>query len=262
MKKLFLSLALASAVAFANAQDMTSKKGVPILPESGDWSISFDAVPFLNYIGNAFNGTSNNSVFAGWADTSNFTIVGKWVRDNNMAYRGKVRIGFGSMSSDNIHATANPSAPANTTVTDETSVSNMNITLSGGIQKWRGKGRVQGYYGAELGFTIGSGPDTSYTYGDPLDASWNPGPRTKEINAGSTFGINLRGFIGVEYFLAPKMSIAAEYGWGIAFSSTGEGEVTGEGLPTPPATQKTGGSSRFGIDTDNSGGSILLAFYF
>jgi hypothetical protein len=42
MKKLFLTLTLASAVAFANAQDMTSKKGVPILPEANDWSISFD----------------------------------------------------------------------------------------------------------------------------------------------------------------------------------------------------------------------------
>jgi hypothetical protein len=262
MKKLFLSLALASAVAFANAQDMTSKKGVPILPESGDWSISFDAKPIINYFGNLANGDSDNSTTINWADPNGMTIVGKMIRDNDVALRGKLRIGINSRTTESIVPTADPNAPANTMVTNEMKVSSMNIGLAGGIQKYRGKGRLKGYYGAELGFSIGSGSDTTFTYGDPLDSNWNAGPRVTEIDAGGTFGVSLRGFIGVEFFFAPKMSVGAEYGWGLALNSQGEGETSMEGLPTSPAAVKTGKTSSFSLDTDIAGGAIWLSFYF
>ena len=35
----------------------------------------------------------------------------------------------------------------------------------------------------------------------------------------SSFGVILRAFIGAEYFIAPKISITAEYGWGFGFTS-------------------------------------------
>lgn len=259
MKKLFLMISLASAVAFANAQDMTSKKGTPILPEAGDWSIGFNAVPVLNYFGNLANGDNDNSASIDWADPIGMTIMIKMMKDESTAYRGKIRLGINSGSNETY---VGSTTTANAQVLNKTEWSSMNIGIGAGIQKYRGKGRLKGYYGAELGISLGSGPDSTYTYGNALDSTLNPGPRTKEYNVGSTFGIDLRGFIGVEYFFAPKMSVSAEYGWGLALSSRGEGETISEQAVGTPSPGKTGGTSKFGIDTDNASGSILLSFYF
>ena len=276
MKKLFLTVALAAAVAGVNAQDMNSKRGTPILPESGDWSIGFDAAPWLQYFGNLMSNSGNNSANAAYQQTQ--TIVGKMMKDENTAYRVKVRLGFGSNTFNNIidqdGSTSNPPA----TVTDELKTSGMNITLGGGIQKYRGKGRLRGFYGAEAGIMLGSSKET-YSYGNafsttnnsPTSTDWSSGQavpatsRPTEWKAGSTFGFNLRGFIGAEYFFAPKMSIGAEYGWGLGLSSTGEGESTVEfwnGIGTTSQTGKTGKSSSFAVDVDNASGAIVLSLYF
>lgn len=77
MKKSVLVIALAFGVTGAFAQDLTSKKGEPILPEAEDWAISMDATPIFNYIGNAFNGsTANSAPGASWLNTDQ-TIIGK-----------------------------------------------------------------------------------------------------------------------------------------------------------------------------------------
>ena len=279
MKKIILSAALATAMISANAQDMMSKKGTPILPEAKDWSIGFDAAPLLGYFGNLFNNTVDNSVSASYQQ--NMMLVGKMMKDENTAMRAKLRIGFGSNSNDAIlnqdGSTSNPPA----TVTDNRKISSMNFNIGAGIQKYRGKGRLKGFYGAEAGIGIGSSK-TTYTYGNafsstnpaPTSSSWggvnpNPGTRVTEDKNGSTFGINLRGFIGAEYFFAPKMSLSAEYGWGLGLSSTGEGETTTEfwdgGATTPgvkTVTSKSGKSSNFNLDVDNAGGQIVLSMYF
>jgi hypothetical protein len=282
MKKLFLSLALASAVAFAtNAQDMTSKKGVPILPEAGDWSIGFDATSLIQYFGNLANGSTNNN--SSLSPQENFTLVGLYVKDESTSYRAKLRIGFGSTTQDNLvyQDVTTPATPP-ATVTDEKKTSAMNITIGGGIQKNRGKGRLRGIYGAELGIMLGSGK-TEYTYGNPFSATFTTpnstmdwvnlpnngvatGSRTTVQKNGSTFGIQLNGFIGAEFFFAPKMSISAEYGWGLMMNSTGEGETSTETINTTGngglvTTAKSGKSSAFSIDVMNAG-SIVFHCYF
>ena len=279
MKKLFLSLALASAVAFANAQDMTSKKGVPILPEAGDWSIGFDATNLIQYFGNLANGNPNNTN-SSLGSQESFTLVGLYVKDENTAYRGKLRIGFGSTTQENL-VVQDVTTPANppAMVADERKTSGMNITIGGGLQKMRGKGRLKGIYGGELGIMLGSG-STEYTYGNPFSATfqtpvstdWNTlssGPvssRTTEQKNGSTFGIQLNGFIGAEFFFAPKMSLSAEYGWGLMMNSTGEGETTTESWnaannAVQSTTSKSGKSSSFSLDVMNAG-SIVFHCYF
>jgi len=88
---------------------------------------------------------------------------------------------------------------------------------------------------------------------------------------GSTFVLSLRGFIGVEWFVAPKVSIGAEYGWGLHMQSTGEGtrtveeykllnNATAESLQT--REEKIGGTSSFAIDTDNNDARLKLLFHF
>jgi len=283
MKKLILTVALASAAAFVNAQDMMSKRGTPILPESGDWSIGFDAAPLINYFGNFFSDAGNNSANAQYQEP--FTIVGKMMKDENTAIRAKVRIGIGSYKDENLVPQDGSTATPTPTVADSWKTSTMNVTLGAGIQKFRGKGRLKGFYGAEAGIMLGSGKHT-YEYGnafstanpaptttdwddyDPMTGTWNTvsaGSRTTEQKEGSSFGFNLRGFIGAEYFFAPKMSIGAEYGWGLGLMSWGEGEVTSEGwngTGVATATSKTGKSSNFVVDVDNASGSVVLSLYF
>ena len=154
----------------------------------------------------------------------------------------------------------------------------------------RGKTRLQGYYGGDFLFWM-TGAKTTYDYGNALDgvnntdasASSNnfggniigvgPGSgRVTENKSGSTLGIGLFGFIGAEYFILPKISVGAEYSWGVSFSTTGEGEVTtesvgGVGPVVGKITTKTAGGSSFGIDNSINGngsgtGSLRIMFHF
>jgi hypothetical protein len=267
MKKSVILTAFAFSAASAFAQDLTSKKGFPILPEAGDYSISFDAVPFLNFVfdktrimsaapASSAGGALNYSV--------PFTIVGKYMKDANTAYRGIVQIGFNRVSEDQF--VGKVGSTTGETVTDNEVTSTSDIILGGGLQFYRGKGRLRGYYGGDGLLSIQSGPSKSYTYGNAINAE-NPVliPREKEDKAGMEFGIRVRGFIGAEYFFAPKMSIGAEFGWGLGISSEGEGENTTEfwdGTAVKSNTVKTGGTSTFNMGVDNAGGAINLAIYF
>src|SRR3954470_24487786 len=92
MRKFILTVALAATTVIAGAQTLTSKNGTPILPENGDWSIGFDAVPVLNYFGNMFNNTANNSINMNYSHGNSGTIFGKMVLEGGKAYRAKVGI--------------------------------------------------------------------------------------------------------------------------------------------------------------------------
>lgn len=245
MKKSLLIIAMFISAA-ATAQDMTSKKGTPILPESGDWSIGVGANSTLEYFGNLMNGNNNAPSFD-WAN--NQIITGKMMKDENTAYRAYVRLGLGSTKAEMQDVDTDGDGLADID-SAEVKTSATNIALGAGLQKYRGKGRLKGIYGAEAMIMLG-GNKTTVTATD----------YDSENKAGSTFGFGVRGFIGAEYFFAPKMSLGGEFGWGISLESTGEGEnTTTQGGTT--TTSKTGKSSSFGFDTDNASGSIILSLYF
>ncbi|MFM2206333.1 MAG: hypothetical protein RL213_308 [Bacteroidota bacterium] len=242
MKKTILIVAATVATLAASAQ-MTSKKGTAILPESGDWSIGVDASGAIEYFGNMLNGGNNGDL--SWDFTNGDQVItGKMMKDANTAYRVGLRLGFGS-------TTTTVGSPA-TGAMSETKDSYNNIGLSAGLQKYRGKGRLQGIYGAEAAIGL-SGAKTEWSYnGTPADGS----PLSSKD--GSTFSFGVRGFIGVEYFFAPKMSLGGEFGWGLGISSTGASEDTYQNVNA----QEGDSGSSFGIDTDRAGGAINLSFYF
>ncbi len=269
MKKTTFILALAFGISNVFAQDLTSKKGEPILPEAGDWSVGIGADPFLNYVGNFIGGNGLNT-----APTMNFlstnqTILGKYFKDEKTAYRAGIRLNFGSIST----TTKVPVIPATTPVSyvdDVTKVGGSNIGITAGMEMRRGKTRLQGFYGAEAGISFGTGK-TTMTYGNALSADNPLASRTKEIKAGTTFGLGIRAFIGAEYFILPKIALGGEFGWGVAIATTGEGETTTEGwdgTTVQTTTTKTGKSSSFGVDTDNinsvfgPAGNIRLSLHF
>jgi hypothetical protein len=290
MKKIITTLALAlSFTAFAQ-DGLTSKKGEPILPEAGDWAIGIDATPFLDYAGNFF-GKQNSNTAPTWNFQSwNSMILGKYFVEEKKAYRAGIRLGFGSttqremvadrskpVSSLTVFPTADPM------VENTWKRSQRNIGLTGGLEIRKGKTRLQGYYGGEVGLYL-AGMKDKFTYGNALAPTATPAvvvtnddafsgvtnviasppiqgvigsARATEIKWGSTFGFGLRGFIGAEYFILPKMAIGGEFGWGLMFSSTGKSKSTWESIgnassPTVGTTTIEGSKSgSFGIDTDN-----------
>jgi len=299
MKKMFLTLVSVFAVlAILNAQDLTSKKGEAYLPEADDWAIGVDAAPFLNY----FGGFLSNAGAA--APTWNFfpgtqTIFGKMFIDSETAYRGKIQIGFGSNSVTDMVADRNvatpPAYPALPALVENKWVNSGSVIgLSAGLEKRRGSTRLQGFYGAEGGIFMASSKD-AFTYGNNLVApnAGNPGvtvdaddifagsgniindtygnaARVLERKNGSVFGLGLRGFIGAEYFILPKLSLAGEFGWGLNIASQGKtvvdiesiGAVAGGGQVTGQQTLEGVKAGGFNLNTDNFGACIYMIFHF
>jgi len=334
MKKSIALVALAFGVTNAFAQDLTSKKGEPFLPEAGEWSVAIDATPVLNYFGNFFGKTAPNAAPT-WNNYSlNQTITGKKIIDANTAYRATVRIGLDNQK--NKHAVSEFAAPATGDVAalsetadqkfDTRRASTRNIVLGVGMEKRRGKTRLQGIYGADL-LVWGGNTKESFKYGNDLtqsdDAStafnenldvtngtyttdWNTidptfasnntttitgytqvdGARALKRKTNGKIGVGVRAFVGVEYFVAPKISIGGEFGWGIGYELKTKNKATwdAEGTGTAVgATQESGtikskdatnGGGSFVIDTDRNAinsatynlmggsGTLRLNFYF
>ena len=246
MKKSLLILAMLIGGAVTAQDNMTSKKGTPILPEAGDWSIGIGANSTLNYFGNLMNGNNSAPSFD-WQSSTN-VIRGKIMIDANTGFRLGLRLGFGSN-------TETEEAP-NAGDLKETKTSGMDINLMAGIEKRRGKGRLQGVYGGEAGIGLGS-KKTKYTYNG--NAILNEPLEKKE---GGTFMFSLGGFIGAEYFFAPKMSVSGEFGWGLMLKSTGEDDNSNADGNGGSTSSKGGKSSEFKFDTNNAEGAIVLNFYF
>lgn len=297
-----VAMALVAGLFTANAQDLTSKKGEPILPEEGDWGIGIDATPFLNYAGNFF-GKSNPNTAPSWNFlTSNNTIVGKYFKDATTAYRAGIRLGIGSNKVTELEAnrsttyTPGSNIEKYATVENSAKYSTTNIGLTGGLEMRKGKTRLQGFYGGELGIFFGSNK-TTYTYGNALNPSGTPPvvvhndddidgsnltsnsiapnqvgqARVTERKTSGVFSFGIRGFIGVEYFILPKISLGGEFGWGIGIQNNGKTTTTYETQSTSASGtvsyEKKNGST-FKVDTDNNNsffgptGSLRLNFYF
>ncbi len=275
MKKVLITVFVLGFVFMTNAQDLKSKKGFPILPQAGDWVIGINAIPVLNYFGNLNNGTFNNATQWQFSNDQN-ALYGKYYVTDKMAYRGRLRIG---MNSNTNKAFVQDDETADEQVEDSWKNAQTMIVLSAGLEKRKGNGRLQGFYGAEAGILLGSEKDT-YEYGNEFSSTntfpttndfgtniTGPGMRITEDKAGSVFGFSARAFIGVEYFFAPKVSIAGEFGWHLNIISQGEGEQTEESWDAAnnavdEAATKTAGLGQFGLDTDNIDGAILLLFHF
>jgi hypothetical protein len=301
---LYSSLVIATVV---NAQSTTttaatedptlkSKKGTPILPESGEYALGVAANPFLGYVGNFFHGTatSGSPAFATPGNPlNNIALFGKKMLPQGFtktAYRARLLMNLGTLSNRATIAqdTAFGTALDPKFVTDVQTIKRNDIVIAAGKEWRRGKGRVQGIYGFE-GIVNFSTLNYKYTYGNTMD-SINNAPLTTNLGnnnivagvapradirkvsekTGTTFGLGARGFVGVEYFFAPKISIGGEFGYTLGYSYQGKGTVTTEQWESVTAKTKqvtqqvynNNGIRSFGLGLDNLGGSINLLFYF
>ncbi len=308
MKKSIALVAMAFGVTSAFAQDLTSKKGEPFLPEAGDYMIGVDANPFLNYVGNFFGKAgaasgvgSNQAPTWNYLNANSNIITGKYFKDATTAYRVGIRLGYDSKTTKKYLSDVTetgivyPALPSQKE--DKMAHKSSTIGLTVGIEKRKGKTRLQGFYGAEL-MVWGSSKKDKYTYGQSVDGTTaglqnvtalntsdfsgvanvlganvnssigvagETSSRVTSRKVGGGFGAGVRAFIGAEYFVAPKISIGGEFGWGIGYMTGGKTVTTVESIGgTSPAksdvtkTEKNGG--HFVIDTDannSTTGSIL-----
>lgn len=275
MKKIYLVIvlfSLISAMAYTQDSVLTNKRGVPILPQAGDWSIGIDARPFFEIF--KYDSDVNFNFI------TDQTIIFKRYCTNKRAHRGMLRVGFDSYQDDEYVIMDGQVVPDPTvTVTDERTYNNTIVSLGYGME-WRlGYGRLQAFYGPQLILSYESESE-SYVYGNSFSMT-NPNPTTYNFGSnipeegkrvtyceqGFNYSAFLRGFVGVEYFIAPKISVGGEFGWGVSFTSESEGKENVQSWdPSNGAVKdeiyKTGGSTYFGFDTDNFGGAIYFLFHF
>ncbi|NSW45446.1 MAG: hypothetical protein HPY79_06510 [Bacteroidales bacterium] len=286
MKKVTVLLSVMLFVAFiTNAQEeLKNKQGVPILPAAGDYALGIDATPVFNFFGNfvkinsavAFNDPSSWN----FVNTNN-AIFAKYFVDAKTAYRANIRIGLTS-TTDKEYVMQDGQSDPLVTVEDKAKIGNTNIILGLGMEKRRGVSRLQGFYGAEAQILF-AGSSKKYTYGNAFSSS-NTTPtmtnfdaadpnvlgasaRITKSKSGSTIGLGVRAFAGVEYFIAPKFSVGGEFGWGLTIATQGDGKLTTEAWDFANSTvktteTKTGGGGYMGFDTDNFGGCIYMMFHF
>lgn len=287
-----------------NAQSIVNKDGDTILPQKGQWGISLDATKLIK-----------DARFDFSSGTQAITV--KYFKSNSTAIRIGARIGVSSYVTkekeiDRLAATstiiAYPAAePLKTNTWTRTSTV---WGISGGIEKRRGTGRLVGVYGVEGGLFISTLTD-NFSYGNALSADPSAPVTVSSADAISSavFGsannidtvpaiqgvqgsaritvrknspaltIGARAFIGAEYFVVPRMSIGAEFGWGLTLSyagrietqyeSIGQSNIQGNTARAVNRTTIDGGTSNFTIlDTDNANGiggasaSIRLNVYF
>jgi len=250
---------------------MVSKRGVNILPEAGEIGLG------VEFFGNAFNGNVGNTGSFEFVDNTN-SIVGKYMLTESSDIRARLRIGKGTSTDvEYIMKDTLPVPDPMVTVEDIYKSSYSNIVFGVGYEMSRGKGRVQGFYGGEL-FMQYMSYSTDYEYGNDFTPDFtNPNTtnfftgnitgtgRVLETNGMNTFTFGVRGFIGVEYFFTPKVSIGGEFGWAFGMSKTSDYtsvEEQWDGLQIQEVESKTAGGSSWALDTDNASGGVFLTFYF
>lgn len=279
MSLAFVAVMIVNSV---SAQELVSKKGFKILPEAGDYSLGFNAIPLVDLALNfskIMDNTGQTAQHLGYVNGFNQVIVGKYFMTETMAIRGKVGINTARTSATTYFDDPKDvfTTPADPTkwgeIKDVHVTSTTDIILCGGVEYRRGHNRLQGFYGGEalLGFKMISAKNTwgvemnqeaitnGYTNGDGSVLSG----RVLSTSAGTAITFGVRGFAGVEYFFAPKMSIAGEFGWGLGLKTTPRGKTVNENwtaanVVEEKETKGTAKGSGFGFQVDNGFGQNLL----
>lgn len=237
MKKTLLVLFLAAGIAVsASAQTerekgVYNKKGYHVLPQKGDFAIGIDATPFFDYVIGLLE-PADAPTFEGY----NGSLYGKYFLTDRSAVRLRFNVGVLSNKTkykvqDDEGVKATPPILDATTYDSQT-VNGSSFGLFGGYEYRRGYGRLQGYVGGEFGLFFTT-RKYEYEWGNAMTMenprpssapAWAPFPesRTMWLKEGSTFGLQLGAFVGVEFFIARKISMGGELALNLKFSSSGQ----------------------------------------
>ncbi len=284
----------------ANAQEKAQKN---YLPEEGDWALGIDVVPLLKYVGNAFNGNTSNELnslggtpFTKGSKFDNKTlmptvsIMGKYLLTDEWALRANIGIMVCSeydrrYIKDDKAALLNPLSDS--WVIDKAHYMKNGMSVMVGAEYRKGSKRVQGVFGAGLLFAFMNNKAT-YTWGNEMTTiNQNPTstnfPNTSNTdiprmpignrvltnnNEGSNFYTGVTGSAGIEWFVAPKISLGAEVNLSVYYLFGNQQYVESEGYnPTYERIEKrtdlvSPGKRGLYVGTESLGGSLNMTFYF
>lgn len=278
--KIIISLLLLSSL--ANSQEINdtilrSKKGIPILPAKNDWAIGADVLPFLQLIGNIFYNVPDNETNVIYQ-----TIYSRFMISDNTAIRANFSISNSQTYErvyiqDDAAVFMDPLSRDQTEDSKKTSLSSYGIDL--GIMKFRGYGRLKGFYGLHAGYSLYR-EGYFYSYGNPITSINNTpssgfgytaeGARMLEKDLGIVNAISGGLIAGIEYYFLPKICIGGEitlsalYAWQSQGNSKYEwwnGYMTEvyDIAEVPPGTNKI---SFYTQRPANFTTSLYLMFYF
>lgn len=292
MKKIYLVLALLF-IAFTGifAQETTDKTQTSGetettkvvnnngMPQAGDIAVGLDLSPFMTYLGNAFNGATKNSFGGNFLGNKN-TLLLKYFLTKQSAVRASFTFETGNLDTsryvqDDAAILANPLS--NAQVIDRMDTLKRNFGLNLGYEMHRGRGKLKGIFGAEVGFLKKSSSYT-YTYGNAI-TNLNQNPTTTDFgnnikgtnrvissDNGGSFGIDADLFLGVEYFVKPNISLGSEVSWGVTHLSTKQGsdvEQYWNGAEVKEMTKLTSaGSNSFISGMQNPKVLFYMMFHF
>jgi hypothetical protein len=213
------------------------------------------------------------------------TIYGRYYLNSDMCVRFNLDLDNGTditkfFVQDDASVSADPLSRDK--VEDKRTRRDVDWTFNVGIQKSRGYGRLQGFYGATIGFGQ-ERTSYSYEYGNVMAeanqqpttvTNWNNGNssnqaiRTTELDEGLWNRISVGPIAGIEYYFAPKICLGAEvsilyfHTWetesDYAFEEWANGEVTKSTVEVNPNYVDRNIDS-YGL---GSYGGLYLMFHF
>lgn len=271
----FCGIMLTTAVVAQESEATDS--GNEVLPAEGEFGLGFNVVPLVSYLGSNTNFSQGNHVLG------NNAIFGKYMLTNTSALRAHIGVNSTYQSSSNYVFDDTQNSP-DSLVTDVMSSRNHRYTFGAGYEMRKGKGRIQGIFGADAMFSWERNT-ASYEYGNDFSignqapTSTNnfntgsaapQGERLASLEGGGTFGMGVRPFVGIEYYFAPRISIGAEFGFNVMYSRTSEARSitdyfdpnTGSAGTVRQDTDFNAGRRAVNLNTDNFNGAVVLMFYF
>lgn len=278
---MFLGLNSLQAQDFNDAELLTGKKGQVILPQKGDIGVGVNLIPFFYWMGNSFNANANNTYASDdkfFSIFGNSVLIGKYMLTNKSAFRLAWGINFGNTTKDQ-YVEDDAANDPNKMVKDSRTKNWSQASLALGYEMRRGKRRLQGFWGADLRMTYNQSNDYTYSYGNgyslsnlvPTSYNWGSNLNTNKrttVNTGSNvFGVGLRAFVGVEYYIAPKLCIGVELGWGVMYQHT-LAVTLSEEYYDPIAEEVviehnyTAATNSVSAGVDNFDGTVYLMFFF
>ena len=302
MKKIvFVALSLAVLSAFSLGAQEGPAKANHDLPEEGDWAVSVSAVPILRYIGQFFNGTNGNQInqFGGdpyLVNQANIQLLNpvvslslKYMLADDWALRVNAGWLYNNVTTrvyapDDAALQVDPLSEAK--VIDTRFVHQNGVSLMVGAEKRVGKRNIQGIFGAGLLYAMQM-QVTTYAYGNAI-TEFNQSPSVglagtapagvnnaftslRYLNNQTAGCNNYAGAVliaGVEWFVAPKISlggevnVAAIYSWNAPTHYTAEGYNHVNGAVEQWTQVQTPSSSGFSFGTGNIGANLSVNFYF
>lgn len=208
MKKTFIMVLACSffAVNAASAQNENVYYG----SENGGFALTIGADPVINFVGNMFNGTMDNSL-----EDLGGTIAGKFFLTDRFALNAE--LGINNFKTKSF--TYNPEDEDYEEIIREVTEGSKEFTLGLGVQYYLRPGkRLQPFVGANIYY---GRTNRDFYSGESFDAKYGEGyyevniydSYTKESTPVNSFALAAN--IGIEYFLRQNISISATLDLGV-----------------------------------------------